>query len=146
MTDRRVVLEDLGAWLIKGNADGADLPGRFALDPVVRNWCVQPGYRARLMREAQPVVFWASGSRRRGTYGVWGIGRLTGTARWDPDGAHLRVPLDLAVWQPARRIPREQLRADSRLTGLEVFRQPQGANPSYLTVSQFAALQDHLTA
>ena len=40
-------------------------------------------------------------------------------------------------------MPRSQLRADPRLADAEVFRQPQGANPSFLTVAQFAALRDH---
>lgn len=135
----RVSLDDLGAWLIKGNADHADLSGRFARDPAVRSWCVQPSYRTRLMRPGQPVVFWASGSRGRLGYGVWGIGRVTGEA-----GAE--VPLDLTIWPAARRIGRDELRADARLAGLEVFRQPQGSNPSYLTVAQFGALIEHLPA
>ena len=146
VTDRRVTLESLGAWLIKGNADRADLAGRFARDPVVESWCVRPGYRTRLMRARQPVVLWASGSRTRAAYGVWGVGRLAGAPRPEPDGAHWRVPLDLVVWEPDRRVPRQELRADARLDNLEVFRQPQGANPSYLTVAQFAALRDHLRA
>lgn len=143
MVDRRVVLADLGAWLIKGNADRTDLAERLARRPTVESWCVQPNYRMHLMREPQPVVFWVSGSRARA--GVWGIGRLTGPARWDPDTGHWRAPLDLVVWQPDRRIGRERLRADGRLAGLEVFRQPQGSNPSYLTTAQFTALQDHLS-
>ena len=72
MTEPRVSLDDLGAWLIKGNADRVDLTSRFARDPRVTNWCVRPGYRALLMRAGQPVVFWASGSRARLPYGVWG--------------------------------------------------------------------------
>ncbi|MET8068098.1 hypothetical protein ABZS65_31210, partial [Micromonospora sp. NPDC005313] len=71
MSDRRVTLDDLGAWLIKGNADAVDLAARFAADPHVTGWCVRPGYRVRLMRAGQPVVFWASGSRGRAPYGVW---------------------------------------------------------------------------
>jgi len=146
VTQFRVCLEDLGAWLVKGNADRADLAGRFAHDPVVRSWCVQASYRTRLMRDGQPVVFWASGSRARLAYGVWGIGRLTGEPERDRDGGGLRVPLDLAVWAPAFWVARAELRADSRLADLEVFRQPQGSNPSYLSVAQFAALRDHCTA
>ncbi|MGC4772826.1 hypothetical protein ACLQ25_28110 [Micromonospora sp. DT44] len=42
------------------------------------------------------------------------------------------------------RVPRGVLRADDRLAALEVLRQPQAANPSYLTVAQFAALRTHL--
>jgi hypothetical protein len=141
VTERRVSLDDLGAWLIKGNADREDLAGRFARDPVVRRWCVQPSYRTGLMRSGQPVVFWASGSRNRRAYGVWGIGRLAGEPRQDPGEGRPWVPLDLVIWEPDRRLSREQIRADGGLADLEVFRQPQGSNPSYLTVTQFAALR-----
>jgi hypothetical protein len=144
VTDRQVTADDLGAWLIKGNADRVDLAGRFSHQPMVESWCVQPSYRTRLMRAGQPVVFWASGSRARLAYGVWGVGRLTGAPVWEPADRRWRIPLDLTVWEPARWVPREELRADGRLAGLEVFRQPQGSNPSYLTVSQFAALLGHL--
>jgi len=146
MTEPRVSLDDLGAWLIKGNADRVDLTSRFARDPRVANWCVRPGYRARLMRAGQPVVFWASGSRARLPYGVWGLGRLTGAAEPDPPGQTWSVPLDLVILDEADRVPRQRLRADDRLAALEVFRQPQAANPSYLTVAQFAALRTHLPA
>jgi len=145
MTDRRVRVEELGAWLLKGNADREDLARRFERDPRVGSWCVRPGYRARLMRAGQRVVFWASGSRGRRPYGVWGSGLLTGPVVPDPDG-RWRVPLDLVIDAPARWVPRATLRADPRLAGAEVLRQPQAANPSFLTVAEFAALQDHLDA
>jgi hypothetical protein len=146
MSEQRVRLDDLGAWLIKGNADAVDLAARFAREPLVTSWCVRPGYRARLMRAGQPVVFWASGSRCRLPYGVWGIGRLTGAPEAGAPGEPWTVPLDLPILAEADRVPRQRLRADERLTALEVFRQPQAANPSYLTVAQFAALTDHLPA
>jgi hypothetical protein len=88
------------------------------------------------------VVFWASGSGSRLAYGVWGVGILTGTPRQDPGRGGPWVPLDLVVWEPART----EIRSDRRLADLEVFRQPQGSNPSYLTVAQFAALRDHCSA
>ena len=145
MTEPRVRLDDLGAWLIKGNADLVDLTARFAPEPLVTSWCVRPGYRARLMRAGQPVVFWASGSRARLPYGVWGVGRVTGAAEPGAPGPALvgatgpAHPRRTATGCPAR-----VLRADDRLADLEVFRQPQAANPSYLTVAQFAALRTHL--
>ena len=142
--DRRVTLDDLGAWLVKGNADHTDLAGRFGRDPAVDSWCVQRSYRLGLMAAGQPVVFWASGSRnRRLAYGVWGVGRLAGAAELSPDG-RWRIPLVLSVWPPERWLRRAQLHADGRLADLEVFRLPQGSNPSYLTKDQFAALHDHL--
>lgn len=141
---RRVRLDDLGAWLLKGNADRVDLIARFARDPLVQSWCVQPSYRTRLMSAGQPVVFWASGSRARIPYGVWGLGRLTGAPEFDPGDGRWRVPLDLRIFAPAGRIPRTDLRADHRLAELEAFRQPQAANPSFVTVAQFAALSEYL--
>ncbi|MFI5913604.1 hypothetical protein [Dactylosporangium sp. NPDC051541] len=135
--------DDLGAWLVKGNADQTDLAGRFARDPSIRSWCVQPSYRTALMRAGQPVVFWASGSRAGLPYGVWGVGRLDGEPQRDEPGGGLWVPLDLEVWPPDRRLRREVLRADGRLADLEVLRQPQGSNPSYLTTAQFAALREY---
>jgi hypothetical protein len=140
---RRVREADLGAWLIKGNADQVDLAGRFDRDPRIESWCVRSGYRARLMRAGHPVVFWASGSRGHQPYGVWGIGHLTGPAAPQAGAGSWSVPMELRVAPPARRLAREQLRRDPRLADLEVLRQPQAANPSYLTVAQFTALADH---
>jgi hypothetical protein len=143
--DRRVRLDDLGAWLVKGNADHTDLLDRFARDPRVTRWCLQPSYRLELMRAGQPVVFWASGSRRRDiAYGIWGCGRLAGPPRRDGAEAGWSVPLDLVIAGPAGRLPRQLLRADPRLADLEVLRQPQAANPSFVTVRQFAAIREHL--
>jgi hypothetical protein len=139
---RRVHSDNFGAWMVKGNADRDDLRTRFARKPRVERWCVWPGYRARLMSAGQPVVFWASGNRRRDhPYGIWGIGRLTGTAREDADGWW--VPLDLVISDRSRFVERAALRADPRLTDLEVLRQPQAANPSFLTVTEFAVVQGH---
>jgi hypothetical protein len=44
----------------------------------------------------------------------------------------------------AHRVPRERLRADERLADLEVFRQPQSSNPSFVTAEQLAAVEDHV--
>ena len=137
-------LADLGAWLLKGNADRVDLAERFRRDPRIQSWCVQPGYRARLMGPGQRVVFWASGSRGRLPYGVWGLGLLTGSAELHLEDGRWRVPLDLTIADPTEWVPRSELRSDPRLADAEVFRQPMGANPSYLTRGQFAALRDHL--
>jgi hypothetical protein len=141
---RRVRLDDLGAWLIKGNADRTDLAARFAQDPVVTGWCVQPGYRSRLMNAGQPVLFWASGSRGRLPYGIWGQGRVAGPPEPDPPTGRWRVPLDLRIADRDSWIPRAAVRADARLADLEVLRQPQAANPSFVTRAQLAALRDHL--
>jgi hypothetical protein len=144
VTTPAVTVANLGAWVLKGNADRVDLVERFRQDPRVESWCVQPGYRARLMRPGQPVVFWASGSRGRLAYGVWGRGVVTGAAEVHLDDGRWRVALDLTIDPATEWVPRSDLRADPRLADAEVFRQPQAANPSFLTVAQYAALQDHL--
>ena len=136
--------DDLGAWLIKGNADNVDLHGRFAREPHVGRWCVQPSYRLELMRAGQPVLFWGSGSRRRDAgYGIWGLGELTGPARRDDDDSWW-IPLDLTIAEPAGWIPREVLRAHPGLDDLEVLRQPQAANPSFVTRRQFETIRQLL--
>jgi len=136
--DRVVTSESLGAWVLKGNADRVDLAGRFVEEPRVPQWCVRPGYRMRLMRAGQPVVFWASGSRA----GVWGLGTLAGEAELLDDGAW-HVPLELTIAPEPLRVPRSVLRADERLAEIEVFRQPQASNPSFLTVDQFAVVRSY---
>jgi len=141
---RRVTLDDLGAWLVKGNADQADLAGRFREDPRVTTWCVQPTYRIHLIRAGQPVLFWASGSRSRATtYGIWGLGHTTGPAHEEAHG--WSIPLDLVIAEPADRVSREELRHDPALHDLEVLRLPVGANPSFVSVEQFTAVRRYLS-
>ncbi|WP_309238409.1 hypothetical protein [Actinoplanes aureus] len=138
---RTVTADNLGAWLLKGNADHTDLRGRFAREPRVGRWCVQPSYRVRLMGAGQPVLFWGSGSRHRDVaYGIWGLGTLTGPARQEDDGSGWWVPLGLTIAPPDEWIRREVLRAHPELADLEVLRQPQAANPSFVTRRQFAVI------
>jgi hypothetical protein len=145
-TAPRVTGAELGAWLLKGNADQADLAGRFAADPRVTQWCVQPSYRTRLMGAGQPVVFWASGSRRRDlAYGIWGCGHLTGPARQDPQDGRWKAGLDLTIAPPTAWVSRQTIRADAALADLEVLRQPQAANPSFVTAEQFTVIRWYLS-
>ncbi|MDI6102719.1 hypothetical protein QLQ12_29280 [Actinoplanes sp. NEAU-A12] len=142
---RRINRDNLGAWLLKGNADRAGLLDRFARDPRVERWCVQRSYRLDLMDAGQPVLFWGSGCRDRAVaYGIWGWGRLRGPARPEPGGAGWWVPLDLTIADPSAWIRRDELRADPELADLEVLRQPQAANPSFVTVRQWEVLHRRL--
>jgi hypothetical protein len=144
--ERSVTADRLGAWVLKGNADRTDLAERFAASRRVDRWCVRPGYRARLMAAGQPVVLWVSGSRGRLPSGICGVGRLTGPAVRDPADGGWGVGLELTVLEPEAWVPRQVLTADPRLAAAEVFRQPQGANPSFLTVAELAAVREHLDA
>ncbi|WP_430791154.1 hypothetical protein [Actinoplanes sp. G11-F43] len=133
-----VTIEDLGAWLLKANGMTSGLAEWRRAD----RWCVRPGYRTRLMAAGQPVIFWVSGDRRRVTPGVWALGELTG--RPAVSDGKLRVPLRLHWLDEEQRVHRDSLRADPGLTDLEVLRQPQAANPSFVTVKQAAVLRAHL--
>ena len=125
--------ETLGAWLIKARPD----PGSEVLALVERGGgtltsrCVSPGYRARMMAAGDPVLLWLSGDGRRTTRGIWGVGRVTGPVE---DGV---VPLELPLLE-------EPLAAGELVAAgiddLEVQRMPQGANPSWVSRSQLAAL------
>jgi hypothetical protein len=81
VTQRLVTLDNLGAWLLKCNADASDIEQRSRRDPRVARWCVQPNYRTRLMRKGHKVIFWVSGSRRTLRPGIWGVGHLVGAPR-----------------------------------------------------------------
>lgn len=145
MIDRLVTTANLGAWLVKCNADVTDIVARARTQPVVERWCVQRSYRTALTRAGQRLVFWVGGGRGRVTGGIWGVGHLAGPARpADDPAARWQVDLDLRLLPADARVPRSVLRADPRLAGMEVFRQPQAANPSFVTVEQLAALTDYV--
>ncbi|MEU4623193.1 hypothetical protein AB0G04_24865 [Actinoplanes sp. NPDC023801] len=139
---RALNLEDLGSWLLKANGMTSDIAEVAARREPVRRFCVRPGYRARLMAAGQPVLLWVSGDRRRVTPGIWAAGELTGPALV-ADGK-LRVPLELRWLDDDRRVHRDTVRSDGRLADLEVLRQPQAANPSFVTAEQMAALRAYL--
>ncbi|GAA1625416.1 hypothetical protein [Actinoplanes couchii] len=122
--------------MLKANGVTSDIAAVAERREAVRRWCVRDGYRARLMDAGQPVIFWVSGDRRRVAPGVWGLGELTGPARV-MDGK-LRVPMELRWLDEGRRVHRDVVRES---LDLEVLRQPQGANPSFVTVAEFAALR-----
>lgn len=159
MTGRLVSVDNLGAWLVKCNADNSDIAHRAAREPRIDRWCVRRSYRTALMRPGQRVVFWVSGGRGRAAGGarvvggIWAVGYLASEARPDPGtappvgaaGERWHVELDLRLLPEPDRVSRERLRADPRLAGLEVFRQPQAANPSVVTVEQLPVITDYVT-
>ena len=136
----RVTLDDLGAWLLKANGDHSDVAERAARREDVAHWCVQRSYRTALMEPGQPVLLWVSGSRRV-TPGIWAVGTLTGAVSTDA-GRRQRVPVRLR-WLDGP-VPRQAMRTDPRLAGLEVLRQPMAANPSFATRAEYTAIRDHL--
>jgi hypothetical protein len=146
MTGRLVSPDNLGAWLIKCNADVTGIAGMVRRGEPVGKWCVQPSYRTALMRRGQRVIFWVSGSRRRRP-GIWGLGWLAGGAVADPDAdrPRLRVPLDVVFLADADRVDRDALGADARLCDLEVLRMPQASNPSFVSAAHLSIIEEYVT-
>jgi len=59
----------------------------------------------------------------------------------DGERGGFTVPVDLPIWQDP--VPREALLADDRLRDLEVLRQPQLANPLFVTPEQLAVIEEY---
>lgn len=139
MADRRITRENLGAWLLKCNPAVSDLPALVAGGGrSVETWCVADNYRSELFAAGQPLLFWVSGPAGRApTPGIWGSGRVTGPARPRADGK-LVVPIELEILDPP--LARSELVTVAPLRDLEVIRQPQQSNPSFVTKEQYAAL------
>jgi hypothetical protein len=144
VNDRRVSVAQLGAWLLKCNADTGDTVARAERAGRVDRLCVQSNYRTALMSAGQRVIFWVSGSRRGGRVpGIWGVGWIAGPA--DGDSGAFQVPLAVTVLAEPERVDRDVLRADDRLRDLEVLRMPQGSNPSYVSADALRVIEEYVT-
>jgi len=133
-----VTSETLGAWLLKANPAGGavDRLLRDGLEDVVTR-CVRASYRTALVRADQPVLLWVSGDGSTLPAGLHAAGHTTGPVTEEADGPvmHVRLRRLSAV------VARKALRAHPVLGRLEVLRMAAGSNPSYLDVTQYAALR-----
>jgi hypothetical protein len=137
VTGRRVSRESLGAWILKCNPAVTDLPG--LIEHGVDTWCVQHNYRVELFAPGQRVFLWVSGPvRATHTPGIWASGQLTDLAQWRD--TKLVVPLKLSFLSAP--IPRSLIAAHPDLADLEVLSQPQMSNPSFITRTQLATLDE----
>jgi hypothetical protein len=138
---RTVTGDRFGAWLIKCNPGVTDVTGVLRHEvPPADGWCVNRSYRLDLVEEGQRVLFWVTGTAGATPEpGLWGHGVVTGAV--EHTGAKPRLPLRLEVWDSP--VGRAELRADARLAGMEVFRQPQMGNPLHVTGEELAALAEH---
>jgi hypothetical protein len=137
MADRGVTLETLGAWVIKCNPAKTPLEPMRAAGAAKPSWCVAANYRSRLMRPGQRVLFWVSAHPRRG---LWGAGRLVGLV--SDEGGRLHVPVHIPLL--ADPLTAAELSAVPVLRSMEVFRSPQQANPSWVTVAELALIDELL--
>jgi hypothetical protein len=156
---RRVTLDNLGAWMLTCNPNVWDLAAFLELDgEVIKDWSVVPSYRTDLMAAGHPVLFWVAGADDDWPEpGLWGAGVVTGKV-----GARPLAEDDHGLWLDEQRrrrrreyipvevrllgkpVPRSMLRNDPRLAGMEVFRQPQMANPLVVTREELEAVGEYL--
>jgi hypothetical protein len=128
-------------------------------DPAttIARWSVNPSYRTELMDYGQRVPFRVTGRAGQDPEpGLWGSGVVIGRVQreepdddpglWVDEDQRLRskhfVPVEVPLW--ATPVTRAVLRDDERLAGMEVFRQPQMGNPLAVTVTELAAIEDHI--
>ena len=151
---QKVTPETLGAWLLKADPEVWDIERWISEGAAdIDDWSVQHNYRSRMMENGQLVFLWVSGQGKKLAPGIWGVGHVTGRSDWGiPDGywldeeaaaraeyfAKVRISL---MDQP---LERAVLKAHPLLGHIEVFRQPNGSNPSYLTIDETDALLELL--
>ena len=106
-----------------------------------------------MMAPGDRVLFWVSGDGRGGLpRGIWGAGHVVAPAEdwvdaehgfWRDDRSRRAVRARIQVDIPLFSEP--VTAADLRARGvvdLEVLRMPQGANPSWVSVEQLAAIDE----
>jgi len=150
---RPITQQNLGAWLLRCNPKNEpQLPQLIAGGGHrIERWCVADNYRSRMMAAGDAVVFWVSGDGRLLVRGIWGVGRVLGVGGFrlppadDPltrrhlveAGERPRVSVDIPLLSMA--VSDRQLR-ELGIDDLEVQRQPQGSNPSWISADQMARL------
>lgn len=153
MTRSQLTQADIGAWLFKCNPLEWNIDGALSNGRLIDSWRVFPTYRIGLVQPGQPAVLWVTGRGRKGVpeSGIHMAGYTTGSVHRDQDGDEywldeterrkLRPYVGLRM-AAVDVIPRRLIVEDSRTARMEVLRVPQGSNPSYLTHSEKAAVEE----
>jgi len=150
---RPITQQNLGAWLLRCNPKNEpELPRLIAGGGYrIERWCVADNYRSRMMAAGDPVVFWISGDGRLLARGIWGVGRVLGVRGFprpaaggrptgrNVDGPGERPSVSVDIPLLAMPVSDQRLRA-AGIDDLEVQKQPQGSNPSWISATQLARL------
>ena len=159
MADQLIDRYDLGAWLVKVDPKTWDLPAWMADgNDAIQAWSVADDDRGQLMERGDKVIFWVSGDSKVMSRGIWGLGYVTGELHdalpLGPDD-DLGYWLDLAaataetnevpVYIPILAVPvsDQDLRADG-IDDLEIQQSPEVSNPSWVSSSQLARIEELL--
>jgi hypothetical protein len=158
MADRLVNESNLGAWLLRSNPTKKWDIARFMEDGHywIGAWSVAGGYRSDMMAHGQKVILWVTGDGKKLTRGIWGVGYVTGMVEDEPPREPDAYEIDYWIDAEARAAVEHMVPVDipllpsairaidieaAGLDDLEVFRQPQGSNPSWLSKDQLARLE-----
>jgi predicted RNA-binding protein with PUA-like domain len=152
-----VTVSNLGAWVFKCNPKTWDLE-TFVADghTHIEDWSVANNYRSELIQHGQRALFWVSGAEDGAMpRGIWGYGWTTGRRRfvaqpyegyWEDDDKRIDsqwyVDTDLHLLDAP--VTSAELKQIDRLSDLEVLRQPYGSNPSWVSQTELAAIEDLL--
>lgn len=140
---------DVGGWLFTCNPQQWNIEAALRDGKRIDRWRVQKTYRLSLLQVGDPAALWVTGSTgAQPQPGIWAVGYTTGEFFDDDlDSEYWRdqpVKQDnlfagLLMW-PIPVVPRDRLLAHPATSHLEVLRQAQTQNPSYLTPSEREAI------
>lgn len=142
---------DVGAWLFKCSPEEWDIQAALRDRKAFTAWRVHPTYRLRLIESGDPAVLWVTGRQDASMPpGIWLAGHTTGELfegrgdeYWlDPrEGQRWSTFAGLRLSRLPKPLTRMTLAADPATSDMEVLRQPQMSNPSYLTPVQHLAVE-----
>lgn len=147
---------NLGAWLLTCNPKHYNLPQEIDDGEThVGSWSVVDNYRSRMFEPGQRALLWMAGPENGAApRGIWGIGYIDGELSatdgmrgryWSDDAkaAAVRwyVNTDIEILDPDERIHVEELRSVPGLADIEIIRQPQTSNPSWVTKEELALIE-----
>lgn len=156
----KVTPENLGAWVLKCNPAVWDLEAyRADGETHIENWSVTENYRSDMMRPGQRVLLWVTGPRGGSLpRGFWASGWVTGPADhvaqfsneedednggyWIDEEYRLKstfmVPVNVELWDVP--LLASDVEALPDVAAMELFKQPQMSNPSWISQAELNAL------
>ena len=146
----------VGAWIFKANPAVWDVGSALRSGATVDQWRMAQTYRADLVAAGHPCALWVTNGDPRHEPGIWAVGEVIGEATedvGDPDDPlwrdraaqrQVRPYVDVRMEPRRHSLPRDLIRRDPRVSGIEVLRTPRAPNPTAATPEQWAVLSELL--